>query len=138
METCNNQNRVKMNFPSLQNLVDNRLFSRIMAWKIAGSGLQFYHLELAHKRKPDWIMLCLLRSMLELSRSQNKIKKPDRICCYVAYFVSLKRIFTFCLSPAGFNEMFIITIIIIHCVFCLCKHSYEIWCFCYTWVYTYI
>ena len=55
METCNNQNRVKMNFPSLQNLVDHRLFSHIMAWKIAGSGLKFHHLELAHKRKPDEI-----------------------------------------------------------------------------------
>ena len=53
METCNNQNCVKMNFPSLQNLVDNKLFSHIMAWKIAGSGLKFHHLELTHKRKPD-------------------------------------------------------------------------------------
>ena len=55
MEICINQNRVKMNFPSLHNLVDNRVFSHIMAWKIAGSGLKFHHLELAHKRKPDGI-----------------------------------------------------------------------------------
>ena len=44
-----------MNFPSLQNLEYNRLFSHIMAWKVAGSGLKFHYLELAHKRKPDGI-----------------------------------------------------------------------------------
>ena len=55
METCNNPNRVKVNFPSLQNLVDNRVFSHIMAWKIAGRGSKFYYLEHAHKRIPDRI-----------------------------------------------------------------------------------
>ena len=55
METCNNQNRVKINFSSLRNLLDNTVFSHIMAWKIAGSGLKFHHLELTYKRKPDGI-----------------------------------------------------------------------------------
>ena len=43
-----------MNFPSLQNL-DNRVFSYIIAQTITWSGLNFYHLELAHKRNPDGI-----------------------------------------------------------------------------------
>ena len=29
------------------------MFSHIMAWKIAGRGLKFYYLELAHKRIPN-------------------------------------------------------------------------------------
>ena len=55
METCNNPNRVKVNFPSLQNVVDNRMFSHIMDWKISGRGLKFHYLELTHKRIPDRI-----------------------------------------------------------------------------------
>ena len=35
------------------------MFSHVMAWKIAGSGLKFHHLELAHKRKPDGIHVLL-------------------------------------------------------------------------------
>ena len=55
METYNNQNRVKMSFPWPQNLVDKRMISNIMSEKIAGSRLNFHHLELAHKRNLDGI-----------------------------------------------------------------------------------
>ena len=41
-----------MNFPSLQQLLDNGVLSCTMTKKIAVSGLNF-HLELALKRNPD-------------------------------------------------------------------------------------
>ena len=46
---------VKMNFQSLRHLADNRVFSHIMTYKIAGSGLKCHHLELANKRKAGGI-----------------------------------------------------------------------------------
>ena len=78
-----------------------------MAKKIAGSGLNIHHLELAHKRKPHGIQVACWNCQ------GHKIKDTDRIGCYI--FFSLKIILTYCYSSAGFdNEIFIISIIIIH------------------------
>ena len=57
LETFDYQKRVKKHFPSFQHLVDNRVLSQSMARKIAGSGLNFHHLELAHRRNPDGIRI---------------------------------------------------------------------------------
>ena len=84
METCNtrNQNRVKMNFPSLQNLVDNRVFSHIMAWKIVGRGLKFHHFELAHQRKPDENHVLFTEEHVGTDyETLQEMTVPEKNCC---------------------------------------------------------
>ena len=63
-----------MNFSSHQSLVDNILFSHIMAWKIAGSGLKSHHLELEHKRKPDGIHVLFIEEHVGTVRVTRKKK----------------------------------------------------------------
>ena len=77
METCDNPNCVKMNFPKLQTLVDNRVLSHIMARQL--QGVNFNQFKPVHNRNS---MFCLLRSMLKLSGSQSK----KLIKSVVAYF----------------------------------------------------
>lgn len=50
LESHHLSKRVTVNLPSLQSLVDGKVVSVGMARKIAGSGLHFSHLKLAHQR----------------------------------------------------------------------------------------
>ena len=79
METCNNQNRVKMNFQSLQHLVDNRVFSHSMAWKIAVSGLKLHHLELAYNRIPDGIHVLYTKEHARTFRVRRSKKLKEYV-----------------------------------------------------------
>ena len=71
METCDDQTLVKMNFPSLQNFVDHRVFSHSMASKKLHR-VDFHHLELAHKRNPDGILVLFTEEHVGTVRSQDQ------------------------------------------------------------------
>ena len=72
-----------MNFPLLQDLVDNRVFSHMMTWKIARSGLNFHHLEIAPPRNPDGIHVLFTE---EHDGTVRVTKSKKMIKFVVAYF----------------------------------------------------
>ena len=84
LKTFDYQKRVKINFPSLQHLVDNRVLSQSMARKIAGSGLNFHHLELAHRRNTERIRI-LFAEVYDGKCKGNKIKENNRFCCGIFF-----------------------------------------------------